>query len=327
MRILAVVALALITSSNLAIKAQNATTNLANVQFVSVAKDVQLEVVDWGGTGRPLVLLAGMGNTAHIFDAFAPKLVAKFHVVGITRRGFAPSSIPDSIEANYSARRLGEDVMSVIHSLKLEKPLVAGHSIAGEELSYLGTTYPQEIAGLIYLDAGFPYAYYDESRGDLWIDANTVRHKLERLLVPDDTNEEINLIKRLQTVYLPALERDLQQRGKLLAAMPDNQLTLDAYTTGVVSAILSGLTKFSTVKCPALAIFAWPHDFSSQGVSPEQRAVMESADAENNSPIKSFEQGNPQAHVVVIAHADHYVFKSNEADVLREIDVFAASLK
>jgi len=32
------------------------------VQFVTVDKDVKLEVLDWGGTGRPLVLLAGLGT-------------------------------------------------------------------------------------------------------------------------------------------------------------------------------------------------------------------------------------------------------------------------
>src|SRR5688572_19683350 len=32
--------------------------------FVEVEKDVSLEVLDWGGQGRPLVLLPGAGNTA-----------------------------------------------------------------------------------------------------------------------------------------------------------------------------------------------------------------------------------------------------------------------
>ena len=34
------------------------------VQFVTVDENVRLEVLDWGGAGRPIVLLAGMGNTA-----------------------------------------------------------------------------------------------------------------------------------------------------------------------------------------------------------------------------------------------------------------------
>src|SRR5215510_14998008 len=60
-------------------------------RFVTVEKDGQLEVLDWGGRGKPIVLLAGGGNTAHVFDDFAPKLAANFHVYGITRRGFGAS--------------------------------------------------------------------------------------------------------------------------------------------------------------------------------------------------------------------------------------------
>ena len=49
-----------------------------SVQFITVDKDVRLEVLDWGGSGRPIVLLAGMGNTAHVFDDFAPKLTKDY---------------------------------------------------------------------------------------------------------------------------------------------------------------------------------------------------------------------------------------------------------
>ena len=60
-------------------------------RFIAVGQDVRLEVLDWGGAGRPLVLLPGGGNTAHVFDNFAPKLTSDFHVYGITRRGFGES--------------------------------------------------------------------------------------------------------------------------------------------------------------------------------------------------------------------------------------------
>jgi non-heme chloroperoxidase len=61
------------------------------IQFVEVQPGVRLEVVDWGGKGRPVVLLAGLGDTAHVFDKFAPKLADAWHVYGITRRGFGAS--------------------------------------------------------------------------------------------------------------------------------------------------------------------------------------------------------------------------------------------
>jgi len=43
--------------------------------------------------------------------------------------------------------------------------------------------------------------------------------------------------------------------------------------------------------------------------------------------MKAFEGGMPTARVIRMPHANHYVFLSNEADVLREIRAFLASLK
>lgn len=36
-------------------------------------KAVWLEVLDWGGLVKPVILLASGGNTAHVFDEFAPR--------------------------------------------------------------------------------------------------------------------------------------------------------------------------------------------------------------------------------------------------------------
>ena len=73
------------------------------VRFVTVEPGVRLEVLDWGGSGRPLIFLAGAGDTAHRFDGFAPQFTAQHHVYGITRRGFGASSKPTPANGNYSA--------------------------------------------------------------------------------------------------------------------------------------------------------------------------------------------------------------------------------
>ena len=68
-----------------------------SVRFVTVEPGVRLEVLDWGGPaggGRTLVLVPGLGNTAHVFDTLAPKLAARYRVLGVTRRGFGASSAP-----------------------------------------------------------------------------------------------------------------------------------------------------------------------------------------------------------------------------------------
>src|SRR6266487_6974032 len=74
-----------------------------SMQLVTVDKNVKLEVLDFGGSGRPLVFLAGMGNTAHVFDAFAARFTSTHHAYAITRRGFGDSSTPPD---GYAADRL-----------------------------------------------------------------------------------------------------------------------------------------------------------------------------------------------------------------------------
>src|ERR1700730_16720908 len=83
------------------------------VQTINVDKNVNLEVLDWGGSRRPLILLAGLGSTAHAFDQLAPNLPSSCHVYAITRRGFGASSQPAPGDGNYSADRLGDDVLAV----------------------------------------------------------------------------------------------------------------------------------------------------------------------------------------------------------------------
>lgn len=128
--------------------------NCLSSRFIEVDKGVKLEVLDWGGEGKDLVLLAGLGADAHTFSNIAPKLARYYHVYGITRRGFGYSSSPLT---GYSPDRLGDDVAAVINALKLDKPVLAGHSLAGEELTNIGCRYPEKISGLVYLDGLYSY--------------------------------------------------------------------------------------------------------------------------------------------------------------------------
>ena len=80
---------------------------------------------------------------------------------------------------------------------------------------------------------------------------------------------------------------------------------------------------------PILAIYAVPHDLGPlAGNDPAARAAREAEDQElTGVQAAAFEKGVPSARVVRIPHADHYVFRSNEADVVREMNAFLASLK
>lgn len=299
-------------------------------RFVIVQPDVKLQVLDWGGNGRPVVLLAGEGSTAHEFDSFAPKLTTNYHVYGITRRGFGKSSRPSPTADNYSAERLGKDVLAVIEQLKLKRPVLVGFSIAGEELSYIGTTSPNSVAGLVYLDAAQGYAFYDPAMNNPEIDYDVLRRDLERLaairsMSIKDRKSLLNNIAEM----LPRFEKDLDSIRQLVDATPANEPgPPDTPEERVEMAIQLGEQEFGGLKCPVLAISAVPHSFGNRFKNnPSALKAAQSRDEARTSALAdAFQKANPQATVLRIKDASHAIFVSNEAEVLRAMNAFIAKL-
>lgn len=315
--------------------AKTVDTSPHTTQFITVEKGVKLEVLDWGGTGRPLVFLAGLGGTAHIFDHFAPKFTPKYHVYGITRRGFGASSAPPPVDGNYSADRLGDDVLAVINVLKLNRPVLVGHSFGGEEMSSIGSRYPGKVAGLIYLDAGYPYAFYDRSRGDVLIDTIYLKRKLD-LLLTGKVQDPKQFVRELQA-SLPQFERDLAETEKQMASIPDQPRPSSppkstppksTPSDAIPLAILSGQQKYTKIDVPILAIYADPHDLGQIFKNnPAARAAVVADDiASTTAQAKAFQAGIPSAHVILLPNAKHRVFESNEAEVFRDMNAFLAKL-
>ncbi|MBS1804885.1 MAG: alpha/beta hydrolase [Acidobacteria bacterium] len=302
------------------------------VQFVTVEPGVKLEVLDWGGAGRPMVLLTGLGNNAHVFDGFAEKLTSRYHVYGITRRGFGVSDTPPVSGDAYSADRLADDVVAVIDKLKLEKPVLVGHSIAGEELSSIGTRFPTRVAGLVYLDAGYPYALYDATRGDFGLDGITLRKKMAELSDAQSPTAMRAVIAEMLKTDLPQYEKDLVAREKELEGMPDapNQPAPDKKDRHRISAeaVIAGEQKYTDIKSPVLAIFADPHEMSGPPLDEKQKAAAAAHDAVfTEGQAKAWERMVPSAKVIRIPNANHYVFKSNEAEVLKDVEEWVDALK
>lgn len=308
-----------------AVSAQSSTR--PSVRFIEVDRDVKLQVVDWGGSGRPIVLLAGLGVTARDFDGFAQALTSAYHVVGITRRGFAPSSIPTT---GYLADRLADDVLAVMDSLKLQRPVLVGHSVAGQELSSIGTRFPNRVAGLVYLDATNSYAFYDRSVGNYRVDLNEAERHLRELSSAPARNQAA-LIAQLLEHDLPALERSLKARQAVLPARDSSALRATTQAVeprfDLQQAILEGHQRYSSINVPVLAIVALPHRIRPRVASdPRQLAQWQIWEAQDAVQADAVERGIAGARVVRLPNADHFVHQSNEADVLREIRAFIGRL-
>ena len=100
------------------------------------------------------------------------------------------------------------------------------------------------------------------------------------------------------------------------------------------AALLQGMKKYVNIPVPALAIFAIPHaqpkwmaDSADPKVREAAKASLAAIDALATRQAKAFEDGVPTAHVVRLSGADHYVYLSNEADVLREMNSFFSALR
>jgi pimeloyl-ACP methyl ester carboxylesterase len=299
----------------------------STIRMITVAPEVSLEVIDWGGSGPPLVFLAGLGNTAHVFDNFAPKFVPAYHAYGITRRGFGPSSSPAPDVTSYRADQLGDDVLKVINALGLKKPVLVGHSIAGEELSSIGSRHPEKIAGLIYLDAGYHYALYSRDAGDAQLDAEDVQKQLSAYLSARVGTDQKQIIADL-LLELPVLEKDLEADQKQDELMPPGQTGHEPPFAVAANAINKGEEKYTDLQVPILAIFACPHNPANlPPLAPDKKAEFIALDqSRTEAQVKAF--GRLQsAKVVVLPNADHFVFFSNEPEVEKAMKDFLGTLE
>jgi non-heme chloroperoxidase len=296
------------------------------VRLVAVDDGVQLEVLDWGGTGKPMILLAGGGNTAHVFDEFAPKLTTRGHVYGITRRGFGASGFSVT---THPAERLRDDVLGVIDALHIDRPVLVGHSIAGAELSAVAGSAPDRVAGLVYLEAAYPYAFTNGA-GPTMEEFQPGRGPRPPTPAASSLGSFRSLQKWDAEVYgVRTPEAELRQiwdsssdgRPTKPRAFPGAQMFMAIMTSG---------QRYAVIPVPALVIFAIPHLQESWiGKSPDpavrqaSRAYLTAVDAATERQAKAFEGGVPTARVVRLPGA-HYIFLSNERDVLREMSAFLA---
>jgi pimeloyl-ACP methyl ester carboxylesterase len=165
----------------------------------STINGVTLQHLDWGGQGPTILLLPGLGDDVHQFDAFAPHFTDRFHVVGLSRRGQGASDKPAS---GYDTNTLVEDIRGFLDAIHLDRVDIIGHSIAGVEMTLFAAKYPGRLRHLVYLDAAYDMgaAYIAALKAKLILEASPPRTPLE--LIEAEANRT-HLDYR--TVQAPAL--------------------------------------------------------------------------------------------------------------------------
>ena len=119
----------------------------------------RLHYLDWGGAGPVVVLLPGLGATAHSFDGFAPRLTDRFRVVALeppAHGASGPGGAPLSVD------RAARAVVALLDTLGARRAHLVGHSIAGAVITRVAASAPARVDRLVYLDATFDYGGSDE---------------------------------------------------------------------------------------------------------------------------------------------------------------------
>ncbi|RYG33345.1 MAG: alpha/beta hydrolase [Burkholderiales bacterium] len=305
-----------------------------SVTFITTTDGVKLEVVDWGGQGRPLLFISGLGSTAHVFDKFVPLLTQKYRVYGVTRRGWGASDKADPARVSYMSDRLGDDVLQAMEDLKIEKPVLVGFSMGGSEMGSIVTRHPEKVAGLVYLDAAYAYAFYAPGTPmSLAVQTNDLKAKISSMsATATNPAEALVLVDVLLKTSLPLLQAELEANRttyEARAAMPDLPPPPGGppLSWAIADAISNGSQRYSDLKgIPILAIFASPQSMPPGVTGPMLTAMQKQAEHQVEL-IKRFEDGNPTARVVRIANAAHAVFRSHPQEVFREMTAFLDGLK
>ena len=106
---------------------------------------------DWGGSGQAVVLLHGLASNCRIWDLVAPILSCQFRTLALDQRGHGRSFKPDS---GYDFATVVADLDKFMSEVRIENPVLVGHSWGGDVVLEYAVANPGKVKGLCFVDGG-----------------------------------------------------------------------------------------------------------------------------------------------------------------------------
>jgi pimeloyl-ACP methyl ester carboxylesterase len=260
---------------------------------------VRFHYLDWGGDGDPMLLLAGLGCTAHVFAELAPHLTDRFRVLALTRRGHGLTA---QVRSGHALAEAAEDARRLLDALGIERAHVVGHSMGGGEVSALAARHPGRVASVVYLDGAYDWADRPTPEGS------------EEAASPDRFASYEDYVDFVHSVlpdgiWGPALDAMLRTSVDTHADGSVVDKLSNAAFAPFVQALNTFRHPYSDIAAPALALYAvgdrWPEAEAAWRVACRDRFVAETA-----------------AGKVIEIRASHYLFLDRRDDVVAAMREF-----
>ena len=125
---------------------------MASDKFVS-ANSLRLHYIDYGNDGAPwIVCVHGLTGNAHNFDALAPHLTPRYHVISVDVRGRGDSAWGPSTE--YIPQNYVTVLARMLEQLGCARASLIGTSMGGIISMMYGGGWPERVERLVLNDIG-----------------------------------------------------------------------------------------------------------------------------------------------------------------------------
>jgi pimeloyl-ACP methyl ester carboxylesterase len=288
-----------------------------------LANGITIHFVDWGGRGGDLVLLAGLDDTARVYDELAPLLATHHHVIAVTRRGFGHSSVPTG---GYDAATLTADLREFLKAVGVRRADLVGHSMSGLELTRIATSDPDLVNRLVYLDAAT-----DKSPIMGLFDKDPLGDRDPPPSALASFRTLIDWTQQLLKSHSPAIEANLRQSF-------DQRPTGLKFRTprhvdaAVAEGMFSDHPDYSRIRAPALAIY--DDAMTADQVPPDASAALRAAGTAFSQavyePWKEMEKERFRLQIACgrmleLKRTGHYLFLERPRETADWINSFLAS--
>jgi pimeloyl-ACP methyl ester carboxylesterase len=107
---------------------------------------------DTKGSGKPLVLISGLGYPLWQWHKMVPFLAEHFQVISFDNRGVGQTDKPSG---PYTAQLLAADTAGLLDALGIEKAAIMGHSMGGFIAQAMVLDFPERVSELLLCSTNF----------------------------------------------------------------------------------------------------------------------------------------------------------------------------